>query len=315
MESRCHTPPLRRLGGANASPGWILVTFHVATAFLLCLSSSALAVNTLEVPSLEVITNTQGVAIPIRMVNDTALMGVVTPLVIRNTSGGAFITSVKGSFRDRLPPGGPLSDFVFVNHYTSENGNCKSDEPGGFGAPSVIADTNSQPVSASPYAILFVRFSTVSPILYAGADESGSLLLTVDIGDQDGTFEIDTTCIDPTNHLFWVEVGPFIKEGIPATFTKGVVTVLACACPFQADFDEDGFSTALDLGSLIDVIFAGAPDILDRACPKTRADFDCDGFATALDLSGLVDYLFQSGNAPCDPCLLTAPEGMVPASE
>jgi hypothetical protein len=133
------------------------------------------------------------------------------------------------------------------------------------------------------------------------------LLLTVDIGDQAGTFEIDTTCIDPTNHQYWVEEGPFIKNGIPATFTKGVVTVLLCDCSFQCDFDGDTFPTALDLGSLIDILFAGVSDIQDTACPTTRADFDCDGFATALDLGGMVDYLFAGGDSPCDPCAQGSP--------
>lgn len=274
---------------------------------VLVMAPLANAVNTIDITPVEVITSTTGVVIPIRIVNDTALQGIVTPLVIRNTSGGAFVTSVKGSFADRLPPGGPISDVTFVNHYPTENGNCKAGQSGGFGASSVVADTNAQAVSGPPYAILFSRFSTTSPRLAAGADVTGSLVLTVDINDQDGTFEIDTTCIDPTNHLYWVEDGPFIKNGIPATFTKGVVTVLACDCSFQSDFDADGFATALDLGSMIDLLFDGATDIHDQACPSTRGDFDCDGFATALDLGGLIDYLFAGGDPPCDPCIQRPP--------
>lgn len=281
----------------------------IAILLFVAMASAAKAENSITIPSFETLTNTTGVVIPIRMVNDTALQGIVTPLVIRNTSGGAFVTSVKGSFADRLPPSGPLSDISYVNHYQTEDGNCKAGLPGGFGAPSVVADTTAQPVSASPYAVLFSRFSTTSPRLTAGADVTGSFVLTVDIGDQDGTFEIDTTCTDPTNHQYWVESGPFIKNGIPATFTKGVVTVLACACAYQLDFDADGFATALDLGSLIDVLFAGASDIQDPTCPSTRADFDCDGFPTALDLSGLVDYLFAGSDPPCDPCITRPPSG------
>lgn len=282
-----------------------------ALVALLCiaLASTTHAENSVTIPSIETLTNTPGVVIPIRMVNDTALQGIVTPLVIRNTSGGAFITSVKGSFGDRLPPDGPLSDIVFVNHYQTEDGNCKSDQPGGFGAPTVLADTTAQPVPGPPYALLFSRFSTTSPRLTAGADVTGSFILTMDIGDQDGTFEIDTTCVDPTNHQYWVESGPFIKNGIPATFTKGVVTVLACDCPYQSDFDADSYATPLDLGSLIDILFAGASDVHDPTCPGTRADFDCDGFPTAMDLGGLVDYLFAGGDPPCDPCITRPPSG------
>lgn len=80
----------------------------------------------------------------------------------------------------------------------------------------------------------------------------------------------------------------------------GVGTV--CACPYQSDFDEDGFITALDLGNLIDILFAGKQDVQDPNCPTPRADFDCDGFSTALDLGQIIDHLFAGGRSPCDPC-------------
>jgi glucose/arabinose dehydrogenase len=75
-----------------------------------------------------------------------------------------------------------------------------------------------------------------------------------------------------------------------------------CSCPSQSDFDEDTFITALDLGAIIDILFAGDPDVQDSGCPVPRGDFDCDDFTTALDLSGMIDYLFASGPGPCDPC-------------
>ena len=84
--------------------------------------------------------------------------------------------------------------------------------------------------------------------------------------------------------------------------TLRISVVAGCACPFQCDFDGDGFLTALDLGLLIDILFAGAPDITDGSCPHPRGDFDCDSFTTTLDLSGLIDYLFAGGGAPCNPC-------------
>lgn len=75
-----------------------------------------------------------------------------------------------------------------------------------------------------------------------------------------------------------------------------------CDCPHQADYDGDGFVTAIDLANMIDVLFAGQPDIQDSDCPGTRSDFDCDGFATALDLAAMIDHLFAGGVGPCDPC-------------
>lgn len=75
-----------------------------------------------------------------------------------------------------------------------------------------------------------------------------------------------------------------------------------CACPHQCDFDGDGFQTALDLGNMIDILFAGKPELRDPGCPIPRGDFDCDRFSTALDLGHLIDYLFAGGPAPCNPC-------------
>lgn len=85
----------------------------------------------------------------------------------------------------------------------------------------------------------------------------------------------------------------------PGVFT---VTGEACDCPFQGDADLDGFTTALDLSAVIDILFAGRPDIQDPLCPSPRFDFDCDGFLTALDLGQVIDYLFAGGDPPCDPC-------------
>jgi hypothetical protein len=75
-----------------------------------------------------------------------------------------------------------------------------------------------------------------------------------------------------------------------------------CSCPYQSDFDEDGYLTPLDLSEMIDVLFAGHTDVQDPTCPSPRADFDCDSFSTPLDLTGLIDHLFASGPPPCDPC-------------
>jgi len=77
-----------------------------------------------------------------------------------------------------------------------------------------------------------------------------------------------------------------------------------CDCASHGDLDDDGFYTALDLGKLIDHLFAGssAPPT-DATCPHNdRGDYNCDGFDDALDLGYLIDLLFAGGPSPCDPC-------------
>jgi len=86
--------------------------------------------------------------------------------------------------------------------------------------------------------------------------------------------------------------------------TPGIFTISgdACDCPFQGDNDLDGFITALDLGAIIDILFAGHADVQDPLCLSPRFDLDCDGFVTSLDLGQMIDFLFAGGAAPCDPC-------------
>jgi hypothetical protein len=86
-----------------------------------------------------------------------------------------------------------------------------------------------------------------------------------------------------------------------------VITVViegpcTCVCDYQGDYDEDTFITALDLGALIDILFAGDDPVQDPQCPTYRGDWDCDSFPTALDLGNMIDYLFASGPGPCAPC-------------
>jgi hypothetical protein len=89
---------------------------------------------------------------------------------------------------------------------------------------------------------------------------------------------------------------PVLKTGI---FT---IAGSPCDCPFQGDIEPDGFITAVDLGSCVDILFDGDPDVQEPACLTTRFDLDCDGFTTALDLSMITDHIFAGGPGPCDPC-------------
>lgn len=102
---------------------------------------------------------------------------------------------------------------------------------------------------------------------------------------------------------WWMVTADDGRGGMSYSPTLTFTTTLVCApCSYQADFDGDGYSTALDIGILIDILYAGTPDIQDPGCTVTRSDFDCDGYATSLDLGLLIDYLFSGGTGPCDPC-------------
>jgi hypothetical protein len=78
-------------------------------------------------------------------------------------------------------------------------------------------------VASSPEAFLFYAQSITYHELEPGADATGSLVLTVDVTSTLGTFEIDTTCVDPSTHLTFLDQSAF---PIVPSFTKGVITII-----------------------------------------------------------------------------------------
>lgn len=188
-------------------------------------ATAALAVNTVVIPSMSVDKGQTGVVIPILLTNDVQLKSVICPVVFREQTPGAFITSVTLAFADRLPPGSPnpLNEISFRNQYAEEDGVCKDAQPGGFGTITSSSGGPS-PVVASPECALFVRQKLFSPALAPGSDATGSFVMTVDVTNVDGTFLIDTTCANPSNHLLFIEDitnTPYIPDFTPSVITVG----------------------------------------------------------------------------------------------
>lgn len=232
----------------------------------------------------------------IYLANDVALRGFSIPLAIRSVTPGVYPQTLTASYSAGTRLDGYLTEVETLDEYDTEDGTCKSGAPGGFGSPGVVGLT-------SPDAYKFTRLRISGPDWPPG-DDSGipSMTIAFNAPAAAGFFEIDTTCVDPSGHLAFINTDGQTLDGV--TFAKGVIGVSPCACPNQSDFDEDGFNSALDLAALIDILFASNPDLQDASCPSPRGDFDCDGFSTALDLSGLIDYLFAGGAEPCDPCAM-----------
>jgi hypothetical protein len=196
------------------------------------------------------------VTIPILMTNDVEVKTVSLPLALREITPGAFVTSLQLSHGDRLPPGGPISMISFTNQYATEDGDCKSGSPGGFGT-TTHADGGPHPVGTSPEGIMFVRGGLFSPYLPPGVDVTGSFILTVDVTSVEGSFEIDTTCMDPATHLMFTKPD---NQGVVPFFMRGVITIEPPCHDRLSDVDCDGFTTALDLSMIIDILFAGADE-------------------------------------------------------
>jgi Tol biopolymer transport system component len=240
--------------------------------------------------------------------NTESIRAVDIPLVFRSVEGGAYPSAMTASYNEqgRLPTDGPLSGVLFINGYDVEDGSCKMGQPGGFGT---IEGQNPYGYTLAspddPDAFLFARGRLLGGDLPAGSDfpvGSGqpSILLDVEVSYTEGLFEIDTTCVNPSNHLLLVS-----SDNIPLsdlTFTKGIIEVSDCACSQQGDYDESGFIDVLDVHAEIDVLFMGGSEEQRLGCPASCGDFNYDGYPDVMDLSGLIDYVFVGGKAPCNPC-------------
>jgi hypothetical protein len=139
--------------------------------------------------------------------------------------------------------------------------------------------------------------------LEAGSGEVARLWVRTTPNAISGQVEaVDSAWLGSATRLRLVS---YFDDGYPDYFSSGSITIAEppCDCPHQGDYDEDNFTTAVDLGGLIDALFAGGDDPQDPQCVTHRGDLDCDGFTTALDLSVMIDFLFAGGTSPCDPCL------------
>jgi hypothetical protein len=200
----------------------------VVTSIVLFVLSPAFAANTVTVDSKTVCTGQKDVTVKVKLVNDRELRHITIPLEVRSVKGGAYVSALRLSWGDRMPVGReePLGENPFTNQYYVRDCPCGKNKVQGY-ATIAHADTLKHEIESSPTGILFSRFRMMGKNLLPGADETGSIVMTFDIGSKPGVFEIDTTCICPSHNLMFVEsaLGPL---PIYPKFDKGVITVEAC---------------------------------------------------------------------------------------
>jgi hypothetical protein len=140
------------------------------------------------------------------------------------------------------------------------------------------------------------------------SNNSGFLRLDDPTGDLANPGVSDSVFADETSDGVSVYAYIIIAEDASGYYSAHSDEIIvsastsACSCPCPGDLDCDGYITAIDLGDLIDVVFANGTDPQDPECPATRSDYDCDGFPTSFDIGAMIDHIFASGPGPCDPC-------------
>jgi hypothetical protein len=156
---------------------------------------------------------------------------------------------------------------------------------------------------------------------YPGGDVLPSPSATITIDGQ-GFFTFESTpameadlqywYCNPCSNFGWILIGDESSPGTAVRFDSREspdslfrpelrYDLYTCDCFAsweQGDLDKDYFLTALDLGMLIDALFAGGANPTD--CGAYLGDVDCSHFTDALDLSLLIDVLFVGAYINCE---------------
>ncbi len=134
-------------------------------------------------------------------------------------------------------------------------------------------------------------------------DSSGTTITAPGIlGQPHWVTNSDGACAIPGMALgsVYLEIRRDYYEPIDTTLFISDITASSLDIELQpayvvGDLDGDSFPTALDLGQLIDLLFAGSTDYPDA---HWAGDLDFDRFYTALDLGILIDVLFAGAEPP-----------------
>jgi len=154
-----------------------------------------------KIGSKSVPTSSTGVEVGIMIANDDPLQRITLPLICRNLTGGAFWTDVPASL-DTLPWSGRLTSALTHTR--------------------ILDKSNVDGVSPDPF--LLTAQNDTDPPLAAGPLEN-MITLVFDVGDDGGSFEIDSALFSPD---FGLEVETPGDPGLVITpeFTKGVITAV-----------------------------------------------------------------------------------------
>ena len=195
---------------------------RLSGALCLLIPTSAWGANHVLVESKSVALGAAGVTIGVYVENDVELNAIVIPLEFREitTSGGYMTNTLTVDAANRFTTS--LIGFVTKNFYPDEDNTnpllCGGSGYMFFSAVDFI----------SPDAFMYSAVQVSDPCLPVGNDGvppggTPSLIITFDVTNVDGLFEIDSTCTTPGNHLVYSQCGP----GTPVvpTFTRGLVTI------------------------------------------------------------------------------------------
>lgn len=226
----------------------------IACCLLVCLmATQAMAANEVRVASRTFASGQTACTLGVFIENDEPLTGMVIPLEIRTQSGDAFyLGALVGVTWNYMPTGrlknSPLGDVAEPNGlWPAANVTRRQ-----YAKPVPLDSACSGPVSRS-YSTQALRGDTISPDAFFlatvstgdpsigeeislqpgtdGATPSMRVLISLTPGTN-GCMVIDTACITPANHIFFVNEN---NQGITPNFIRGEITVGSGSCAVVAN--------------------------------------------------------------------------------
>ena len=281
----------------------------LALAVFVCLPTRINAANHVYVESKTVVAGARNVEVGIYISNIPSVALVHMPFEIREVTPGSFIADTI-EFRAGGRLLGNLHAPVSLQYFATQE-----DSLGVVGC----WWTRSYPDFVSPDMVHYVSLrGLVNTNLclpsgtdgvppygddWVNPDASPSLKLRFDVSSVPGVFEIDSSCVGTDGLRFASCYGHTI---FTPEFTKGIITIVPCACQCHGDPVCDGIRNVMDVVAVIDEAFGAKSPISDSECGrKTRGDLNCDCQVSIVDVVKMIDVAMR-GKVPdsvlCDGC-------------
>ncbi len=170
--------------------------------------------------------------------------------------------------------------------------------------PNVTIETNRDDVKWNHLILPATPLPTTQNADCSQCDSQGNPFPSSTVGLYEGAHYYHCDCYRPQFHCMMRNLASFC-----AVCRERIVETLApflpeepCVCEYALDFDENNQVDAVDLWSLINILYFNGTDIQDPDCPTTRSDFNADSQVDSWDLNYAIEYIFFNGLALCDAC-------------
>lgn len=210
------------------------------------------AANSVVIESKTIPSGATGVQVGVYLTNDVSIRQVLIPFEVRSWTGGGYIANTFGlAINGSGRIAGSVLDYRIINERPNPDGTCLSG-PSSHSFSSIASDVN----YVSPDAVLFTAFRSTGTSLPPGSDPAGnpSLRFTFDVSSGPGTFVIDTCCINPANHIVFIDDASIVR--LPG-LTVGVITIDSPLPDYAADVNCDGNVDVVDVVAAINQAFRG----------------------------------------------------------